>query len=335
MTIEKRTELRDRLTESRFILGTHGTQLYVGTPHAYDTIYAVDQDKQKPDQSDAFLDGFKDLRVPIRDENGNSQWPTRMPNQDIDALERQVGPNKFASQMMLQPVNISEGRLNVSSLQFYSDALDYREAQQKPILHLNGKRLVSCAAWWDPSFGSAHGDASVLAIIYTDEDGQYYLHHLDYIRVNAASDDDEASQQCIQIALACKRFYVPAISVEINGIGRFLPAILKRKMREFHVPCAVVEHSSRIPKATRILEGFDAVLAARALTVHDSIRRTPFLAEMREWKPTSTNARDDGLDAVAGALSQEPIRIGGGSGRNVILKRHNWQGSNHPFKAKF
>jgi hypothetical protein len=294
----------------------------------------VDQALQKPDQGDPFLNGFKDLRIPIRDKDGNSQWSEKITNADIDALERQVGPNKFASQMMLRPVNIAEGRLDVSGLTFYNNALDYREAQQKPILHLNDKKLVSCSAWWDPAFGTARGDASVLAIVFTDENGQYYLHHLDYIRVKINSDDDEASQQCIQIALACKRFYVPSITVEINGIGRFLPAILKRKMREFHVPCSVVEHSSHIPKSTRILEGFDAVLAARALNVHRSICKTPFLEEMREWKPSIKNGKDDGLDAVAGALSQEPIRVGGGVGKRQ-RKRLDWQGSGQPFKAKF
>ena len=62
-------------------------------------------------------------------------------------------------------------------------------------------------------------------------------------------------------------------------------------------------------KALRILEGFDAVLAARALSVHDNIKHTPFLMEMMEWQPDKNNGRDDGLDAVAGALSCEPARI--------------------------
>jgi hypothetical protein len=332
LTMEKRQDLRTRLSESTFILAAGGMQLYVGTPHTYDTIYAVENDAQKADQSDAFLDNFKDLRVPILNDSGESVWPERFSCADIDALKRQVGPNRFASQMMLQPVNIAEGRLNPSQLNFYNHALDYSEAQQKPILKLNGKRLVSCSAWWDPSFGSASGDASVLAIIFTDDDGHYYLHHLSYIHTNANDKDDEATQQCKQIANICARFYVPSVSVEINGIGRFLPAILKREMRGRGYHCAVVEKSSRIPKSQRILEGFDAVLAARALSVHADIKATPFLTEMREWRPTSVNAKDDGLDAVAGALSQEPIRIGTAGG--IMSKRHNWQGSGSIFHIK-
>lgn len=332
MTLDKRTELRERLSESTFILSAGGTQLYVGTPHCYDTIYATDQASQNPDQSDAFLDGFADLRVPIVNADGESAWAERFPLSDINALQRQVGPNRFASQMMLEPVNIAEGRLNPSQLQFYHGALEYTEAQQKPVLTLNGKRLVSCSAYWDPAFGAAGGDGSVMAVVFTDADGHYYLHHLAYIRTTQNASDDEATQQCKQIVAICNEFYVPSVTVEINGIGRFLPAILKREMRASRMHCAVVEQTSRIPKSQRILEGFDAVMAARALSVHQSVKATPFLNEMREWKPSATHARDDGLDAVAGALSQEPIRIarGGGGAKN----HQGWQGTSSIFKTK-
>jgi len=194
-TQEARLELRERLTESRFILTPQGTQIYVGTPHTYDTIYRT----KKTDDCDAFLNDFNKCVVPILDDKNESAWPERFPMADIESMKRQVGPNKFASQMMLQPVNIAEGRLDVSNLKFYDGALDYKEVMQKPVLYLNGKQMVSCSAWWDPAFGSSTGDASVFALVFTDADGFYYLHHIDYIRVNSADDDDEATQQCKKI----------------------------------------------------------------------------------------------------------------------------------------
>lgn len=330
-TLEKRDDLRDRLTESTFILSAGGTQLYVGTPHHYDTIYAVDQQTQNADQSEAFLDGFSPLRVPLLNDKDESQWPDRFSRSMIERLKRQVGPNRFASQMMLQPTNSAEGRLNPAQLRFYDGDMLYREVQQKPVLSLNETPMVSCSAWWDPAFGAASGDASVLAIVFADTQGNYYLHHLAYIRITQGHDDDEATQQCRQVAEICRRFYVPCVHVEINGIGRFLPAILKREMRKARVGCAVVEQSSRIPKAQRILEGFDAVMAARALFVHASVKATPFLTEMREWRPTTKNGHDDGLDAVAGALSQEPVRIGGG--KYVQTPRPQWHGNATIFQA--
>ena len=326
-TQEARQELRNRLDESRFILTPQGTQLYVGTPHTFDTIYRTDND----DSGEAFLRSFKYFRLPIIDKNNESVWPERFPLTDIRMLERQVGPNKFASQMLLQPVNIAQGRLDVSNLRYYTDELDYREVVQKPILFLNGKRLVSCSAWWDPAFGSVQGDASVWAVVFTDEDGYYYLHHIDYIRTMEADPDDEATQQCKKIAALVKQYHVPSVTVEINGIGRFLPAILRREMRMMRSDCAVIEHTSRQSKSTRIVEAFDAVMAAKSLFVHDRIKQTSFLTEMREWRPMSKNTHDDGLDAVAGALSQEPIRIAGGK---AATKKQSWHPAAQIFKAK-
>jgi len=326
-TAEARVELRNRLDESRFILAPKGTQLYVGTPHTYDTIYRVHAEGE----SAAFLADFESLCVPILDDQNRSAWPDRFPESDIAALKKQVGPNKFASQMMLQLVNSAEGRLDIEKLRFYADDLEYNEVMQKPVLHLRGKRIVSCSSYWDPSYGSARGDASVWAVIFTDEDGTYTLHHIDYIRTNAADRDDEATQQCKKIAALCARFYVPSVMIETNGIGKFLPSILRREMHAMGVHCAITPCTNSVAKSTRILEAFDAILAAENLWVHENVKATPFLTEMREWRPTMKNASDDGLDAVAGALLQEPVRIAPGTQKGT---RKNWSPTANIFKAK-
>src|SRR3546814_7859280 len=79
--------------------------------------------------------------------------------------------------------------------------------------------------------------------------------------------------------------YGPAMVVGTNGVGRFLPGLLRRELAEAGVGCAVVESASRKPKDQRILEAFDAVLAARGLAAHRSVWDTPFVMEMREWRP--------------------------------------------------
>lgn len=326
-TIVARHELRERLTESRFILTPMGSQIYVGTPHTYDTIYRT----KTTDDCDAYLCGFTDYRVPIVTGDNQSIWPERFPMSEISAIKKQVGPNKFASQMMLQPMNIAEGRLDVTQLQFYNADLDYSEVCQKPVLYLKGKQLMSCSSWWDPSFGAANGDASVFAVVFTDSDGQYYIHHIDYIRTDSRDNDDEASQQCKKIAALMMQYHVPSVTVEINGIGKFLPAILRRELRSIGVHASVIEYSNRKPKSQRILESFDAVMAAQSLHVSEAVQQTPFLNEMREWRPTQTNGRDDGLDAVAGALSQEPIRIAVGKQKGT---RKSWSPNSTIFRAK-
>ena len=57
------------------------------------------------------------------------------------------------------------------------------------------------------------------------------------------------------------------------------------------------------------MEALDAVLAAKALHVHESVYATPFIREMQEWAPGRKGGNDDGLDAVAGALAMAPVRI--------------------------
>lgn len=314
---EKRINLRERLAELSFVLVPGGTQLYVGTPHSHETIY-----------DESFLPDYKALRVPLVDANGQSAWPERFDDEDIDRLRRSGGPRRFAAQMMLEAVPVEDARLRADMLRWYSDESVYTEANGQAVLHVCGKRMVSCSAWWDPAFGG-EGDGSVLAIVYGDEVGEYWLHHLAYLKVDAASPDDEATQQCRMIAALCWTHHVPSVTVEINGIGRFLPAILRRESRG---RLAVVEASSRRAKDLRILEGFDAVLAARALHVHQGVKRTPFIDEMSEWQP-NRNGHDDGLDAVAGALSQQSVRIGAGY---AATRPKGWHGgTTHAAKTNF
>lgn len=320
-TAEKRENLRERLAENDFILVPGGTQLYIGTPHHYDSIYA-DDPRRELGRDDVFLKGFVSLKIPLVDEDGESAWPERYDDDTIVTMKRQSGPAKFSAQMMLHPVNILEGRLDPALLQSYRTELGYSEAQQETILRLGDRRLRACSAWWDPSFGSAQGDGSVLAILYGDEEGAYWLHRVFYLKHDPAISDEEATSQCRQVARIAREFYVPSVTVETNGIGKFLPAILRREMATEKVSCAVVETTARQAKDTRILEAFDAVLAARALHVHDHVYATPFIRELQEWRPGAKGARDDGLDAVAGALSQVPVRIR----RHYVGGRQQWQG---------
>lgn len=327
-TAEKRLDLRERLGELDYILVPGGTILYIGTPHTWFSIYA-DTPRPEAGEDRPFLDGFARLNIPVLDECGQSAWPERFMSDDIERMRRATGPNKFASQMMLAPVNIADGRLNPERLVFYDG-----DPHKSPHggLYLSGtgdaQRLVSCAAWWDPAFGK--GDGSVLAVVFTDENGNRYLHRVVYLEPQDGHPDDEATQQCAAVAQALRECHAPFVALEINGIGRFLPAILRRELARGRVPCAVREISSTRPKDLRILEAFDALLAARGLRVHESVRRTPFITEMREWRPGRSGGRDDGLDAVAGALAIEPLRLR----IETFAGRQDWTGAGEVHTAR-
>ncbi len=316
-TAQKREALRENLAEMAYVLVPEGTQLYVGTPHHYFSIYA-DQPRAELGEETEFLHGFKRLVLPILNDQNQSLWPERFSAQDIERLKISTGPNKFESQMMLRPVNIAEGRLDPSLLNIYADELDY--TRELGTLFLGKRKMISASAWWDPAFGKTSGDKSVLAIVFADEGGAFYLHHIEYIALNVLDQTDEATQQCRTIAQLAKAHYLPSLTVEINGIGRFLPNILRREMQLTKAPCSVLETSSTRAKDLRIIEAFDALLASRRLHVHERITRGPFMMEMREWRPGKSGGHDDGLDAAAGALSLQPDRLGTFSKRG----NHKW-----------
>lgn len=328
-TPNKREELRTRLREIDYVLTPQGTQLYIGTPHTRESIYAEDSEA-------AFLLGFKRLELPILDARGRSRWPERFPPEKIEAIRRRSGPAKFASQMLLRPTSNEEGRLDPGRLVMYGEELAYQEANGAASLRLGSTRLVSASCWWDPAYGApGKGDSSVIAAVFSDEDGRAYLHRVEYLTHDgSAGEADEATQLCRKVAAFARALHLPAVTVEINGIGRFLPGLLRRAMAETRTPCAVIETTSRKPKAVRIIEAFDARLAAGAIWTHASVFKGPFISEMREWRPAKAGARDDGLDAVAGCLLSEPVRINARLSQDGLPARPNWQGAQTPRAAQ-
>lgn len=313
-TAEKRRSLREVLGELEYILVPGGTLLYVGTPHHWYSIYA-DEPRPEIGETHIFLRDYQRLKLPVL-ENGQSAWPERFTLSDLERKKAQ-GINRFRSQMLLEYVNMAEGRLKPSLLQRFSGDLVYIREMKR--LELQGQRLVSCSAFWDPAFGG--GDGSVLAVVYTDEQGEIWLYRTIYLK--AAGAEDEATGQARQVAEAARACHVPSITVEINGIGKFLPQILRRELARARVPCAVIEHSSRRPKDQRILEAFETVMAAKMLHVHDSVFVTPFITEMQEWRPGRSGGHDDGLDAVASALALQPVRLRA----EIFTGRQNWHGT--------
>lgn len=330
----KRTDMREKLQELDYILTPQGMQLYIGTPHTYYTIYQVEYDATKK-EVDPFLYKFNKLEVPILNTAGASAWPERFPESKIASIRARSGENKFLSQMMLQPVNIAESLLDPERLKSYTDKLEIIFSNNRECLKLGDKKLISSSCWWDPSFGNteAKNDNSVIACVFTDTQGGYWLHDLEYISVKDDGSSNVASMQCEKVIRFLKRNFLPSIRIESNGIGKFLPSILRQKLAEEKLRVAVLENYSTQNKQTRILEAFEVLLAERALNVHSKIWQTPFIAEMREWS-VEANCKDDALDAVAGCILSEPIRITKPLLSTQDFTMQNWRGQSTDYKAK-
>lgn len=313
----KRLDLRSKLSELDYVLTPGGMMVYIGTPHTADTIYNTGKD--------GFLSGWHVLKIPILNKRGNSNWPERFSTTKIESIRKRSGPNKFLSQMMLEPVPINDSRLNPNHLLFYEDELIYKEANETAVLSLGSNRLTSVSCWWDPSFGAADkSDDSVIACVFTDEKGLYYLHDIHYLTV--PENVESATYQCHQVADFVVRNFITAVHLETNGIGKFLPALLRKELAAQQINCAVIEETSHQNKATRILSAFDAILSNRALKVSNKIKKTPFITQLQEYKPTS-NSKDDALDAVAGCLLSEPVRLTGKNPR-YFARQKEWRFNN-------
>ena len=61
---------------------------------------------------------------------------------------------------------------------------------------------------------------------------------------------------------------------------------MRQQLGRAGLRCAVLEHASKANKDLRILEAFDAVMAAKRLAIHDSVLHTAFVREARENEGT-------------------------------------------------
>jgi hypothetical protein len=324
-TPTKREDMRECLRELDYILMPEGTILYVGTPHSFYSIYAEEARKELKEEA-PFLGGYQRLKIPLLEaETGRSVWPERFPSDVIERMRRQTGPAKFRSQMLLEPTHVHDVRLEPERMRRYEGRIELGSGNGETVLTIGGRRMLSGTCWWDPSYGDPRkGDASVVACVFVCAEGDYWLHGLRYLTHDPArvADQDEAGQLCQEVVGFVEAMAQPAIRVETNGIGKFLPNMLRRALAQARVGCAVVEHVSTRNKVQRILEAFDPLLASGRLHVHEEIWRTGFVQEMREWLP-DRESRDDALDAVAGCILAEPARL---HGLHALRTRPSWRG---------
>ena len=302
-TIQKRRDLRTRLNEVNYILTPNGTQLYIGTPHCEDSIYSLSPPAGSVDTNRSYLSEFTRLTLPVVTPNGQSQWPERFPKDRLTKMRARMGARSFDAQMMLTPQPLNTARLPPQDLRSYQIPLEILTANGQTSYRLGQEDIKQIAAWWDPAFGHQTGDKSILAIGLKDKEDNVYIDTLHALCAHEGN-TDPASAQCQQIAAFIQRYQLKAIHVEINGIGRFLPGLLRQTLKAEAIRCSVVEKTSRTSKVLRILSAFEARLAARKLFVRDDILRGPdLIPEMQDWHPEHSRSHDDALDAIAGVIS--------------------------------
>lgn len=250
-----------------------------------------------------FLSGYKLLKIPILDANGVPAWPELFPTEKINQMRQIVGPRHFSSQMMLEFVPPERIRLDPGQIHFYEDSLDIHAAR------LGANQISGASIYWDPSSGRHKSDDSVCVLIYRDDKNHnVFIHDVMYMHV-PDTETHPLNIQCQMVLDFMRRYTIRRITIETNGIGNALPEIMSDVAKHHGENIYVNKITNSRNKADRILDAIEPLLTSGHLYAHMRVRQTPLISEMLGWSPIGGVGHDDGLDALAGAISTTPIVI--------------------------
>ena len=255
------------------------------------------------DNSTPFLTGYNQLKIPIIDSAGNPAWPEQFPLEKIHELEKIVGARHFSAQMMLEYVSEERIHLDPGAINFYRDDFDFHLAR------IGEHEISGVALYWDPSSGRANSDGSVCALVYRDDKNKtVFVHDILYMTVK---DEDlyPLANQCETVLLFMRKHNLTRIAIEINGLGNALPEIIRTIAIQQHIPINITQIANHTKKEIRILNAIEPVLTTGRLYMHEKIKQTMLLSEMLAWTPIGSKEHDDGLDAIAGALTINPVTL--------------------------
>ena len=267
-----------------------------------------------------FLSGYKLLKIPIVSADGTPAWPELFPIAKINQMRQIVGPRHFSAQMMLEFVPTERIRLDPGQIHFYEDVLDIHNAR------LGAHLITGASVYWDPSSGRRKSDHSVCVLIYRDDKNHnVFIHDVMYMTV-ADNETHPLNTQCEMVIEFMHRYGMRRIAIETNGLGNALPEIMCDTAARCGQNIYVNKITNNKNKSDRILDAIEPLLTSGHLYAHTRVQYTPLLSEMLGWSPVGGVGHDDGLDAVAGAISTTPIVIHrAGAGVRPIYANTNFK----------
>ena len=252
--------------------------------------------------------------------------------------------NEWDSQYQLHAKPVGEVRLDPDKMIPYACEPTLKTANGQYVMMLGERQIVGITMRWDPSSGKLKSDISSVALVLHDDFGTKYWHRSialtgEVVETNEVG--EIVGGQVWQLCDLIKEFNVPKVTIETNGIGNFAPASLKGCLKKRRIQCGVTEVHSTRQKNTRILEALEGPLLSGLLWVHTSVVDTPEDGEnssrqyknMRLFNPALSIQPDDDLDSLAGAITDQPERIGKIHRTNEVNQRLNLNGNNGVFEA--
>ena len=367
-----REKLRARCSEMTYILVPGGKTLYIGTPHCHDSIYG-DLEKDGADVlalplfannqrfetaekltrfemeiprdglvifhgKEALNEGFDyvirgntvDLCQPLVgliDCYSGNAWPERFTREEVIFRRKKARSlNEWDSQYMLRARPVNESRLNSELMTVYECEPQFTEANRALRCQLGNVSIASVRAYWDVASGKLQADASVLSVVWQDNQGRLYWHAAE--RLNG-----EIDEQCAEVRRIVERYRLPNVAVETNGIGQFVPALLRKALAG--TGCSVTDTQAKGNKHERIIAAIEPALSAGLLWCHVRVADSYALTEMDEFNPLDRGYSPDYLDSLSGAILASPVRIKAKSQESQPVTQFRGAGGSIKAKTKF
>lgn len=265
------------------------------------------------------VDGFVVLPRPpgmVLDLCSGCAWPERFTRKEIEHRRKQTRTlNGWDSQYMLEAKPVGEIRLDPARIQAYDCEPEFVRANKTLTMWLGKVQIVGMSLRWDPSSGKPKSDVSGVVLDLQDGHGRHYWHRVQGLTGEIATTSEDGKTitggQVAQLCDLIEKFKVPRVTVETNGIGGHAPSFLKMALKQRRLPrCAVVEVQAVQTKNPRILEALEPLITSGMLWAHVSALEGDLWDQMKDWNPAVRDQPDDLLDAGAGAVTDQPVRLG-------------------------
>lgn len=268
-------------------------------------------------------------------------WPERFDRADILRRRKKVRTlNYWDSQYMLEAKPITECRLDPEHIKAYDMHPRIETANRAVRMMLGTVQIVSGRAYWDPAKGKLGGDTSAFSLVLDDAYGNHYWHVAQQLTGEMAVFEDSRNTritegQVLQICELVRRFNIVHITVETNGIGAFIPNVLKAALKQEGLRCGVKDFNVKGDKNERILAGLEPPMKSGVLWAHVDVLNGPMWDEMKDWNPAVKQQPDGYLDSGSGAILQAPVRINHLVGKPTADNVKDWRQSAGVYEVTF
>lgn len=241
-------------------------------------------------------------------------WPERFDGKELEKRRKKTRTiNEWDSQYQLHSKPVHEIRLDPEHILPYD--VEPRFVTQNKIMTcwLGKVQIVGMSLRWDPSSGKTNSDVSAAVLDLQDAAGRHYWHRATALTGEIAETDRKGvpcGGQVWQLCDLIEEFKVPRVCVETNGIGQYAPAFLKAALKKRGLRCAVKPEPAVMNKNARILDALEPLIQSRMLWAHVGVLNGDLWDQMKDWNPAVKEQPDDLMDAGAGAVVDQPARIG-------------------------